>query len=164
VLSKILEGQLNTPSIAWEQNLCGREFTALEESKKLLIHYTASEVEETEMGNCVWIHEFGRVSKQLPRKWGLKTSCERYISNKCVYRASTTTYTGRGGTWAGLGRHGPALSCFVPLRVMPSRRGRHVGTCRYDTVNFFFGPSMACGTLARLRVVPAQAQPSKYIC
>ena len=55
----------------------------------------------------------------------------------------------RGGTWVGPAAWpGPALSCFVPLQVVPSRHGRHVGPCRYGTVNLFFGPSTAHGVPA----------------
>jgi hypothetical protein len=63
----------------------------------------------------------------------------------------------------GLGRAVPALSCFVLLRVVSFRHGRHIEPCRYGTVNLFFGPSTTRGTLARLRIVPAQARLSKYL-
>ena len=39
--------------------------------------------------------------------------------------------------------HGTTLSYFMLLWVMHFRHGRHIGLCRYDTVNIFFGPSTA---------------------
>jgi hypothetical protein len=58
-------------------------------------------------------------------------------------------------------RLGPALSCLVPPRAKTSRHARHVMPCRYGTTNFLLGSSTARGTAARLRVVPAQARPSR---
>jgi hypothetical protein len=76
--------------------------------------------------------------------------------------AGRATWAARGR--GGICRHGTTLSCFVLFRVVPSRHGRHIGPCRYGTVNLFFSPSTACGTLARLWVVSAQARLSKYLC
>jgi hypothetical protein len=55
------------------------------------------------------------------------------------------------------------VSCFVPLRVVAFSYGRYVGLCRYSTESFLRS-NTSRSTLARSRVVPAQARPSKYLC
>jgi hypothetical protein len=65
----------------------------------------------------------------------------------------------RAGTWAVPCWPGPALSCRSVLRLLGTR-----GTsCRAGMARqiFLLGLSTARGTAARLRVVPAQAWPSR---